>query len=611
MKKRHTKLLQLLSKEEYISGKEISEFLNVSIRTVRSDIRCLNENYLLDSQIQSNNRLGYKVIGNMSIFKSNNDMDFEHRAFLILQLLKTKNEWATYQEIGDSIWFSPQTIATDLLKISETIGRNNYNLTLKTEPFSGIQLVGCEMDKRLLLASFVTKNFATRQEFQNEITNLFQQWLSQNFITSVFHTLNEIINEYQIIVEDDAWSVLVSHLLIQQTYFSISPIPSHELQLSRNYEAFDETTLAKDILYRISNLPQEQIKEQEIQYLVLQLLGLKILKTNTRPSQKLDETVEQAILKVGNHYGYELLTDNRLLKGLKSHLEKMIVPLRFNVSIQNQFLTRIKSDYIQAYQMAAMFSELLNQKLGLSIPEEEIGYITLHIESSIERFNTLSIKIGLAHTQSEVISTLMKQKIEKNFHQVQVIDIYSWKNSDDLPEDISLIISSQPITIPHKKTLVVNEFLQSEDLLKIKQNTTPNVIKKYTDHEKFVYLHEDSKHSLLEKMVHHFHLQHHLDGILDRENLSTTEIGNKVAVPHPLFSTNEPQSSIYIGINNKEVHWGESSVKLVFLLILSEQDKLSYEYIYREIYLLIKHKSALKQLMEAQDYQDFVQFLNY
>lgn len=611
MKKRHTKLLQLLSKEEYISGKEISEFLNVSIRTVRSDIRCLNENYLLDSQIQSNNRLGYKVIGNMSIFKNNNDMDFEHRAFLILQLLKTKNEWATYQEIGDSIWFSPQTIATDLLKISETIGRNNYNLTLKTEPFSGIQLVGCEMDKRLLLASFVTKNFATRQEFQNEITNLFQQWLSQNFIISVFHTLNEIINEYQIVVEDDAWSVLVSHLLIQQTYFSISPIPSHELQLSRNYEAFDETTLAKDILYRISNLPQEQINEQEIQYLVLQILGLKILKRDTKPSHKLNKVVEQAIEKVGNHYGYKLLNDKQLLNGLKGHLEKVIVPLKFNVNVYNPFLTRIKSDYIQAYQMAVMFSELLNQKLELSIQEEEIGYITLHIEAAIERVKILSIKIGLAHTQSEIISTLMKQKIEQNFHQVQVRDIYSWKSSDDIPEDISLIISSKPITIPNKKTLVVNEFLQSEDLLKIKQNTTPNMIKQHTGYEKFISMNENSKQALLEKMTQHFHLQHYLNGIQDRENLSTTEIGNKVAVPHPLFSTDEPQSSIYIGINQKEIHWGESSVKLVFLLILSEQDKLSYEYIYREIYLLIKHQKALKQMMSVQDYSSFIKFLNY
>src|SRR5699024_5666965 len=232
----------------------------------------------------------------------------------------------------------------------------------------------------------------------------------------------------------------------------------------------------------------------------------------------------------------------------------------------NSLLEQIKAQYIQAYQMAIVFSEHLSHSLNLYIPENEVGYIALHIEASIERKNDLSIKMALISTDSKIITTLIKQKIEKKFP-------------------------------------------QSSDNIHIKKNITFGILKEYIKPENFIHLNELSKISFLTEMTKQLGLEKYLKGILDRESLASTDIDGKVALPHPLFSVEEPASSIYVGVNQNNLDWGDSKVKLVFLLILSEKDKIQYEYIYREVYQLIRYKSKVKELNQVETYKSFINLL--
>src|SRR5699024_2771381 len=118
----------------------------------------------------------------------------------------------------------------------------------------------------------------------------------------------------------------------------------------------------------------------------VQLIGLKLFKEIRRTSLRhsLKFRVKESLRLLGKKYGYDLLNDYLLLRGLQDHLERVIYPLKHNVDVHNMFLKHIKSEYIQAYQMAVVFSNILSNSISLYISENEVGYIALHIEAAIE-----------------------------------------------------------------------------------------------------------------------------------------------------------------------------------------------------------------------------------
>lgn len=607
MKKRHIKLLQLLNREEeYISGKMLAEILGVSVRTVRNDIRDLNESYLTEAIIESNNRFGYKICGEIRILKNLNEMDPDIRAFFIIKLLKQNNNWLTYQEIADCLWFSPQTISTDIQKIAEMIKEKHYPLTLHTETFRGVMLSGHEWAKRQLMASLAIRSFASMDECKQILFFLFEQELDQDCIDELIRSMTSFLQESEAAFNLYTWPALMIHVCIQ---LISQPVEHYEWLLDKNDPSL---TLAETIVNALSIKKVPDDNASEIYYLASQIKGLKILpcsKVQQTNINELEHLTQQTLQLVGDRYGYELLQDDQLITGIYMHLLDTLQVLHYSLPVYNPYLNQIKSDYIQAYQMSIFFAEIMGKKMNIFIPEEEIGYLTLHIEAAIERIDTLSIHVGLLQTESSIISTLMRQKIEKNFKQIHIEDIYEWKDTTSIPDSISFLLSTQPIVIPGKKILVVNPILQQKDISKIKQTITPNVIQEHMEPAKFIYLNEKTKQGFLKAMTEEFNLEPFFEGIMDRENLSSTEIGNKIAIPHPLFSAHVPASSIYIGVNARELDWGNSNVKVVFLIILSEKDELRYEYIYREIYQIMKYRDVMDRLMKVKTYEDFIQLL--
>ena len=615
MNNRHTELLQILKGEgDYISGNKLSNKLGVSVRTIRNDIYFLNNDYLLDTYITSNNRLGYKVEGKMKSFKQKSYLDYNQRIFFVIKFLMDSSGWLTCQKIAERLVVSTQTINSDLIRISEFIDHQHLGVALRTKSFFGVCLEGNEIDKRLLLASFVEKSYTTEEELQHELQYLFHEWFSKKEIEETVQLFDEVSKKFKFSVNMQSWSSSIINILIQKHRLKTSLIPEHELDVDQGFQNFQEMDIAITILNEDARIKKMNI-ETEIQYLTLHLIGLKILLPNTKDRKtqsrySFSTKVEEALHSLGSKYGYNFSDDDKLIKGLTTHLEKIFYPIKYHVEISNIFLNHIKSEYIQGYQMATVFSEYLNKSFSIHIPENEIGYIALHIEAALERFNNLSIQIALISTQSEIITTLIKQKIEKNIEQSQIIGIYTPEKIKNIPDEVSLIISTIPIEFDNKKTVVINEFLQSQDILHIKTKITPEVIKKNIDSEKLIYLNKQSKGSFLKTMTQKLGLEKYFKSILDRENLSSTDIGNNIAIPHPLFSADEQQSFIYIGINRKEIAWGSHPVKLVFLLILSERDKLEYEYIYREVYQLIKHNSfKIEQLIQTDNYENFIEIL--
>ena len=126
MTDRQEKLLRLLeSQNTWITGKELSQILKVSDRTIRSDIDAMNHEYDLPL-IESNIRKGYRLIIE-NVHQSQKPVDAlipqtpKERSTFILKKLLLTNQKLSIIDLLDEIFISEYALDNDLKNIKEFI----------------------------------------------------------------------------------------------------------------------------------------------------------------------------------------------------------------------------------------------------------------------------------------------------------------------------------------------------------------------------------------------------------------------------------------------------------------------------------------------------------
>ncbi|GAB6137825.1 glucose PTS transporter transcription antiterminator GlcT [Halanaerobaculum tunisiense] len=91
---------------------------------------------------------------------------------------------------------------------------------------------------------------------------------------------------------------------------------------------------------------------------------------------------EEIIAMVSSKLEEEL--DNHIHLGLADHISFALKRIREGAGITNPFLPETKTLYSEEYQLAQQAAEMIEERTNLSIPEEEIGFISLHIYGARE-----------------------------------------------------------------------------------------------------------------------------------------------------------------------------------------------------------------------------------
>lgn len=121
-----------------------------------------------------------------------------------------------------------------------------------------------------------------------------------------------------------------------------------------------------------------EIPESETGFIALHLHGGR-LSGRTGASMKYVKALSQVIPYIEDKLGISLEEDSFDSVRLMSHLRAMLERCSRKETIDNVLLDRMKKDFAFEYKISENIGLILEKNIGIVVPENEIGYIALHL----------------------------------------------------------------------------------------------------------------------------------------------------------------------------------------------------------------------------------------
>ncbi|MNH74346.1 PtsGHI operon antiterminator [compost metagenome] len=124
--------------------------------------------------------------------------------------------------------------------------------------------------------------------------------------------------------------------------------------------------------------------------------------------EKLIEAINEVILYISKRCNEPL--NEHIHIALTDHISFAIKRAEQNIIIHNPFLFETKEIYPLEYELAEFAIRIINEKMGIDLGEDEIGFIALHIHSAMTNQDITEVK-----QHSQLISDLVTV-IEQQLH---------------------------------------------------------------------------------------------------------------------------------------------------------------------------------------------------
>lgn len=624
LKKRQNNIIDILNdKADWITGNTLAQMLNVSDRTIRSDIESINTEYQREI-IFSNKRLGYKLdehaISEMELETHNiiPQTPQERCIWIIKELLFNSRELNLY-DLESRVFISGYSIENDLGRIKKMI--KDYHLNLKRSK-NFVELIGEENEKRKLYRKLLT------DEVQGNFTNL--NILATLFSDFDFLKISDIFTgtcyEYDYQIKESLFPIVMIHagVAIERT---ISGNYAENIDLPD--ESFTETLeyqLSQDFFARVEQGCQIHSVENEIIKFAILLCSSNSQQDFTQ-KKEIREIVVAVLAKINDNFDIDFSGDEALVSGLGNHISSLIERQKTNTSMSNVYLREIKRKYPLVFEMAVHAGEVLSERLEKKVGENELSFIALHLGAAYDRVNSPSkYRAVVIIPNNQMLSKPFIDKINSRFEDRMTI-VFNYKIFDErqvraISPDliISTVSLKHQIKIP---TLQLSLLFDYEDESKIFQLL--NQLDKERYHEKFQKMME---HLIQKKLF--YRKDHVADGeeaieylcnelikegladedykadVIKRERISATSFVQGFAVPHAIeISTSE--SCIATLTLDKPVQWGNFEVRLVILLAIRGEDNQLMSIFFDWLSNLVMDPQKLSALLKARDQKDFIE----
>ena len=635
--RRRMKIFDMLQEHTLgLSGEFISQQLGVSSRTIRSDIKALQDDLIkYNVQIISSPNKGYcfnkfeqlSMIKQQLFSQNANDCNLENAKqrvnYILYKLLKNTfdDTSITQNDLAEEMYISLSTLKTHLNEVKTILKK--YDLKIVQYKTKGIKILGDEIKLRYLIVDLANEQYI-KEFFQNLLANVNIKMLDS--------IIKENLTKKHLQLTDKSKEKLCLHIAIAICRCQKEKLIAYPISLANKIEHTLEYTLAKEITDEIYKKLNIDLACAEVYYIAQCLLASKKLFDISESTDKLHvkKLINIILQEIHEKLSIDFTGDEYLIDGLTLHLNIALTRIQFHMNIRNELLDTIKNDYPLAFQMGLIAGKIVEKYDNVKINENEIGYIALHFGAAISRNgikeNVQAKNVIIVCSSGLGISILLKAKIEEYFHnRLNVVKVLpGYEVTENLLENIDYILSTVPLkNIKSNKVIYINRMLQKKDIEKIeneifnKKSTDLLEITTFFAADNF-YVDKDftTKEECINFLADEAIKKGLMDtnsklSIFEREEMSSTSIGDLVAIPHPIIA-NKKNSFISVLLLKQPIMWGDFLVQVVFLLNIERAKVDLWEPLFLKLYNYIKEKKGINSLLKNKSYNVFLEeFMNF
>jgi len=482
LNERQKKILKILQDaNSFLTASDLSCQLSVSTKTIYRDIQELANCNFEEYKLIKKENLGY-----MLVKEHRNEEDFigisnpeERRINLLLYLLSIAPMKTSIQKLSERYFVSQSSILNDFKHIEKRI--EPYCLKLRRER-SGTFIEGHQLSVNRLMSVMI-------ESFLKQAGDPFSQYAIPAFIDQVkndyirLHEIKKILHdiqeEHEILLDQPFYLTLFCSLLsvVEKNLNQLQPAFQE-----KSFEPVDSSSkiylITKDLVKKLEEYYSFRLKRSDFNKLYYIFKAYKLnsrilLNQDTEEimNEKVNLLSKQLIKGISEKSGYFLEDDELLNEQLTLHLHSMVYRLNHDIYIVNPILKSIQSNFKETFEMVKECAELVNMKgcFVKHITDEEIGYITLYFQISIDDKATKKIPVLIECSSGIGTSHLLSEKIRKTFPNLDIKRIVSQHRTKICDySDIELVISTvKTHNANNKPTILVSPILNKEDKHKI------------------------------------------------------------------------------------------------------------------------------------------------
>ncbi len=621
-------IIKLLQQNNVIPLSELAKRLDVSTRTIRNDIKLLNE--LLEDTafiemeqgdccfyITDHYGLEEKKI---SLEKMQRDFDSpQKRVAYIIKTLMTNDTHYSTEELAYDMNLGRTTLSNEIKKLNKVL--KNYQLSIEGTQSAGIRLKGEEFQLRLFILENIYDMLydggTIQESVQDCIAALFQNYglestTEKNFFQYVVvsidriqsgHSLTYMNEKFYTLQESNAWNI------IQTVTNKLRPL------LNQDFSIEERLFMTIPLAGMRTPTGLENVSKMELK-------------------QNIEEVIEEIIEKIGYELNLYLKKDN-LQQDFYYHISFMVNRLQFGYMLKNPLAEEITKKYPLAYKMAKIAVKVIEKYYDVVVPEDEVGYITAYFGAYILEYSVVQQKpcrIALICSTGRGTARLIASQLKRLLDHNAEMDLYSEKQiSAELLDTYDIVFSTIKLSFETRKQIIrIKDIFDEKELLlhiqKVKylekvdflgeETSGVSLIAALLEENTFFLL--DEKKGYLDNtkmMIQHLIKQGLVDKefeqrILEREQNSTMVFGHNVAFPHTVNEQKEGKLVLALGVSPKKLasENGED-VQLIFLLALPKGKELDDSVLvrmYDELISIAQNEEYIEEITKAENYKQLV-----
>lgn len=634
MKPRQVKLLQhfIVEKDEPHTVEKIAQQAECSEKTIRNDLHVI-EDYLqswktahlirkpgtgihLEMDEIERNQLYKQIFQTSQVQVSETE-----RLIEIAHHLLISKQPITLQTFANTYFVHRGVITQDLQRLTAWLA--GFELDLVSKPGKGSIIKGAELAKRNALAHI--SQLVSPQTDKKSILHLFLP----HEISTVKQALRDMQQSQRTAFIDEAFESLMIHALImikrtrQNTNVFVDDI---EIQHISEKPEFQETL---NFLTTLETKLAIRFPMEEKIYFTWHVISAKRSQTYEEISKELENTLQELTQKLKELTFINFEEDATLMEGLELHMQAVLNRLTYGFPITNPLLSEIKKMYPYMFGMVLLASEEVTA-LEEQLPEDEIAYLVLHFQASIERKQQQNQrkKSGLIVCHLGVgMSHLLQAKLEQQLHE---IDIAACIGEAELKAylatyEIDFIISTVPLQQSVIPSILISPLLDQQEKNRVakfiqnigekatSQQTGSPLASLLTLDSIFVSVDLEHRFEVVEMLANHLYekgnvQKAYIHSVMQRERVSATSIGSGIALPHG-NPKDVIQPVIAAAVLKEPVLWGEELVSIVFLTATTNNNQKQTKGIFQQLASLSEQPEKVTALQSSINPIDFLEKL--